>query len=240
MIKPSDFYFPQRVAIFVDGAFYLKRIANICKIDIFHLSPKQIAEEFHRKVCRHLIQNGNRDVLYRIFYYDAPPSDKKIHHILNHKAIDLSKSRLYAFKMELFRELKHKRKVALRLGEIHETKPIAWKIKMEPLKNLLRTANLADLKEEDFQPDFSQKGVDMRLGLDIAAVAFKKHVDKIVLVTGDSDFVPAAKLARREGLDVILDPMGAPIKDMLSDHVDGVRSVFFPSTPQGESDCENV
>ena len=64
----------------------------------------------------------------------------------------------------------------------------------------------------------------MRIGLDIAQLAFKKQVDKIILIAGDSDFVPAAKLARREGIDFILDPLGAHIKDNLSLHIDGLRT----------------
>ena len=39
----------------------------------------------------------------------------------------------------------------------------------------------------------------MRVGLDIASLTLKKQVEVIVLVTGDSDFVPAMKFARREG-----------------------------------------
>jgi uncharacterized LabA/DUF88 family protein len=57
-------------------------------------------------------------------------------------------------------------------------------------------------------------------------MAFKKQVDQIILVAGDSDFVPAAKLARREGIDFILDPMWASIRDDLHEHIDGLRSVF--------------
>ena len=38
-----------------------------------------------------------------------------------------------------------------------------------------------------------QKGVDIRIGLDIARIAVKHIVDIIVLVTGDSDFVPVMK-----------------------------------------------
>ena len=38
----------------------------------------------------------------------------------------------------------------------------------------------------------------MKLGLDIATLTLKKQVNKIVLISGDSDFVPAAKLARAE------------------------------------------
>lgn len=68
-----------------------------------------------------------------------------------------------------------------------------------------------------------QKGVDMRLGLDVAAMAFKKQVDRITLVAADADFVPAVKLARREGIDVVLDPMGAIAAQDLLEHVDGTR-----------------
>ncbi len=39
----------------------------------------------------------------------------------------------------------------------------------------------------------------MRIGLDIASLAYKQQVEQIVLVAGDSDFVPAAKLARVDG-----------------------------------------
>lgn len=69
-----------------------------------------------------------------------------------------------------------------------------------------------------------QKGVDMRIGIDISSLAFKKQVDQIILIAGDSDFVPAAKLARREGIDFILDPMWADIKEDLFEHIDGLRS----------------
>ena len=44
------------------------------------------------------------------------------------------------------------------------------------------------------------------------------------LISGDSDFVSASKLARREGIDFILDPLGATIKPELFEHIDGLRS----------------
>ncbi len=69
-----------------------------------------------------------------------------------------------------------------------------------------------------------QKGVDMRIGVDIASLALKKHVNTIVLVAGDSDFVPAAKLARREGVDFILDPLWQKINADLFEHIDGLQS----------------
>ncbi|MCO6427689.1 NYN domain-containing protein [Nitrosomonas communis] len=50
-------------------------------------------------------------------------------------------------------------------------------------------------------------------------LAYKKSVDQIILIAGDSDFVPAAKLARREGVDFILDPMGNFINPDLHEHI---------------------
>lgn len=38
----------------------------------------------------------------------------------------------------------------------------------------------------------------MKIGLDIATFSYKRLVDQIVLISGDNDFVPAAKLARRD------------------------------------------
>ena len=51
----------------------------------------------------------------------------------------------------------------------------------------------------------------MKLGTDIAYITLKKQVDQIILIAGDSDFVPSAKLTRREG-------------DDLNEHIDGIRS----------------
>jgi uncharacterized LabA/DUF88 family protein len=65
----------------------------------------------------------------------------------------------------------------------------------------------------------------MRLGLDIASLAYKQQVNQIVLISGDADFVPAAKLARREGIDFILDPLWATIRPDLYEHIDGLRTV---------------
>ena len=53
---------------------------------------------------------------------------------------------------------------------------------------------------------------------------YKHQVDQIILISGDSDFVSASKLARREGIDFILDPLGATIKPELFEHIDGLRS----------------
>ncbi len=100
------------------------------------------------------------------------------------------------------------------------------------VKQLSGTEFLKDLNNEficsepdDVSLDLSQKMVDMKIGLDIASITLKKQVDQIILISGDSDFVPAAKLARREGLDIILDPMWNNIKPHLFEHIDGLMSI---------------
>lgn len=78
----------------------------------------------------------------------------------------------------------------------------------------------ATITADHLRPVISQKGVDMRLGLDIAALTLKRQADIIVLVTGDSDFVPAMKFARREGAQIFLAPLGHGIRDSLREHAD--------------------
>jgi len=148
---------------------------------------------------------------------------KKTQHPITGKPIDFSKSHTYQWRLELHRLLVSKRKVALRCGELQDG--ARWVLKAEPMKRLLRgKIAVKDLVEDDVAYDFRQKGVDIKIGIDIASLAYKKLVEKIVLITGDSDFVPAAKLARREGIDVVLNPLFQSVTDSLSEHIDGLES----------------
>ena len=125
--------------------------------------------------------------------------------------------------MLFFEELKKKRKVALRLGVLEDKK--RWILKPSKTKDLLKgKVKIEELTEEDVFFDFVQKRVDIKIGLDIASMAIKKQVEQIILISGDSDFVPASKLARREGIDFLLDPMWNPIKPHLFEHIDGLVS----------------
>lgn len=73
---------------------------------------------------------------------------------------------------------------------------------------------------EDLLPNVQQKGVDMRVGLDIASLTLKRQVEVIVLVTGDSDFIPAMKFARREGAQLFLVALGHNVLDEMREHAD--------------------
>lgn len=133
----------------------------------------------------------------------------------------MSKTDVALFRNAVHAELRKLRKIALRLGRLNEQ--VSWQLKPEALSRLLKNAAAFCPQDKDFEPDAKQKGVDMRLGLDIAAMAFKRQVDQIVIIAADADFVPATKLARREGIDVVLDPLGATAARDLVEHVDGVR-----------------
>lgn len=137
--------------------------------------------------------------------------------------MNLAATDQFRWTQSFFEALTHKRKVALRRGEELETQS-GYVLKTDALKKLCaRTLTVEELTEKDFMLDITQKGVDMRIGLDIASLAERGTVNQIVMITGDSDFVPAAKHARRSGIDFILDPMWANIAASLSEHVDGIR-----------------
>ncbi len=211
----------RKTVILVDGAFFLKRYKAIKKIK--DLDPVKTANDLFKMCLSHLHQKDEIYDLYRIFYYDCYPYSKKRHHPLTGKPIDFSKTKQYLFKVAFLEELKKKRKVALRMGILDDNN--AWIIKPSKAKDLLKgKIKLEDLTEQDVKFDLVQKGVDIKIGLDIASMALKKQVDQIILVSGDSDFVPAAKFARREGIDFILDPMWNPIKPHLFEHIDGLVS----------------
>ncbi|MFC4309890.1 NYN domain-containing protein [Steroidobacter flavus] len=214
-----------KVAVLVDLGFFLPRYRSLieCKASPQH-TAEVVATAVFQTAERHVAREHGEQ-LYRIFVYDCKPLAKKAHNPVTGKCIDFSRTAMFRFRNELHRELVCMRKVALRLGELAEDSQ--WTIRPDPLKRLLKKEiGVEDLTEDDLRYDATQKGVDIKFGLDIASLAYKRLVERIVLITGDSDFVPAAKLARREGLDVVLDPLWNHIAHSLHEHIDGLKSFW--------------
>ncbi len=183
-----------------------------------------------RYALMHLVEKNVKHNLYRIFFYDCPPVAKKMHYLVSGKSVDFGKSKEAVFRFALHDQLRKKRKLALRLGHLADA---GWALKASAAVDLVKSRlKVEDLTDDHIELDVRQKGVDMRIGLDIASLTFKKQVDKIVLFSGDADFVPAAKLARREGVDFVLDPMWQDIPDDLNEHIDGLRSVCSKPIPK--------
>lgn len=223
-----------KVAVLVDAAFFLKRL-NFFKRRYFsaepELTPKQVVQVLNHCIKRHL-NDGNSNTyqhLYRVFYYDSPPLDIKVHYPLinsgetTRRVLDFAKQPETMHRNEILAEVKKQRKFALRLGTIKHDKQ--WKLADHALNDILKgVRKFEDLTNEDFYYSMRQKGVDIKLGVDIASIAQQKLVDKIVLFAGDSDFVPAAKLARTSGIDFVLDALRNNIDPSLHEHIDGLVS----------------
>lgn len=223
-----------RTAILVDGGFYRKRAKYLWD----KKTPSARAKELVA-YCNAHIQDTHEAkderYLYRVFYYDCPPLDKAVFHPLLRENVIFGKKETFSWTNDFYAELRKRRKFALRLGSLSDERA-GFMIHSDKLKKLCAgTISISDLTKHDFSITFEQKGVDMRIGLDIASLSYKKQVDQIILISGDSDFVPAAKLARREGIDFILDPMWANIKDDLFEHIDGLKSQWGTNKPSIET-----
>lgn len=215
-------------AILVDGGFYRKRalylwgektaesraneLYSYCKAHIDDYPKDNINEKRH---------------LYRVLYYDCLPIKKSLYHPLEKRNIDYGRSDTYYWMESFLAQLKTKRKFALRMGELSDAFA-GIGLTPEATKNLCAgKISIGELSNKHLNFSLGQqKGVDMKIGLDIASLSYKRLVNQIILISGDSDFVPAAKLARREGIDFILDPMWASIRPNLFEHIDGLKSYW--------------
>lgn len=222
-----------KAAILIDGGYFLKRLPS-ARPDIDDSNPDDVVKAIGQLVHGHLSQlneiyqvPNQYQLLYRCFYYDAAPYVERGHTAISKKAIDYSKSDMANFRNKLFAALRARPNFALRLGRVENISGSAWTLKPDSQKRLLNgDINVSDLTDSDFAPNFQQKGVDMRIGIDIVSITLKKQADIIILVSGDSDFAPAARLARREGAKFILDPLWWGVLPDLHEHIDGLRSGF--------------
>jgi uncharacterized LabA/DUF88 family protein len=155
--------------------------------------------------------------LHRIYYYDAEPlASKKRKPLTQNIQFNFATTPLYRANMKLLDDLKKEPFFAVRLGEVHFR---GWIVNPQLLSPKNSSTQL-QISEHDLRPNVQQKGVDMRIGLDISSLSLKNQVDIVALVTGDSDFIPALKFARREGKQVFLYTLGHPVRSEIYAHTD--------------------
>ena len=229
----------KKTAILIDGGFLFAKLnyhlRKHFKNDIHKVKGDHLVDLVWKIVKFHLEkkygQHSEREPLelYRIYYYDSPPLDKQVKYPLCEVGEKTPRDKnfkndvMYILRKDFHKKLKENRKTALRMGRIQDGD---WQIKNHMLKEL-RTGKKKweDLTNDDWFYDIKQKTVDIKLGMDITTLAYEKLVDVIVLVAGDSDFVPAAKQARIKGVDFILNPLKQSVSPDLSEHIDGVQSL---------------
>lgn len=214
----------KRFAILIDGGFFTRKLQKI-------ISRRPDVDDVLRKIesirDNHIFQDFD---LLRVYYYDARPATGKIKNPISGAEINLAETNVYRRNQSFLDALELKESIALRLGEVNYN---GWRIKPHLLRdNALGNINL---NHDDLSPDLEQKGVDLRIGLDIARLSLRGMVHSIVVVTGDSDLVPAFKFARREGIRVILSHMGHGVKRDLRAHTDLVLE-----EAQGRSNFDNT
>lgn len=215
-------------AILVDGPFFIRRIRQIFPSNV-HYDAKVMADLVWRLSAAHLFErNQPKRHLFRIFFYDTPVHTQRVTLPVSRQSIDLSKSKEGQFRVAFQRQLQRKRKLAVKLGEPIEVSN--WKLNEDALADLLgKRISVDDLVDEDFSPDANPRGIELRMGVDLATLAYKRQVQQVVLITGDGAFSSAAELLRHEGVDVVLDPMWQTISEELFSYIDGLRSTCPPT-----------
>jgi uncharacterized LabA/DUF88 family protein len=198
-------------AILLDGGFLTKKLYK-------QLGRHAVADDIVAE-CQRIQKRpelSGHDLL-RIYYYDAPPSSQSLQNPVSRTALNLSTTPRFRQSQSLYDQLVLKPNFALRMGETRLS-PHRWRLKPRVARQLIAAPRA--LTDNDFDLDISQKGVDMRIGLDMARLALRETVRAVAVVTGDSDFIAAFKFVRREGVRVLLDPMGHNIRPELRAHAD--------------------
>jgi uncharacterized LabA/DUF88 family protein len=192
-----------KTALLIDGGYL-----RACTKNAGHTYDLSFIEAFARRCI------DQSEYLLRVLYYDSPQFRGTVR--LPVSGNDTS----FQSNDRWLRDLAKLERFAVRRGAIGFR---GWKPKTVPISG-------ASLTDSDFVPVFEQKGVDMRIGLDVANFSERRVVDRIVMVSGDTDMIPAMKQARKAGLEVALIQLPAPtlaLHDSLLEHCDFIRAVTW-------------
>lgn len=201
----------KRVAILMDGGFVTKVIGR-------NANPRVQAARMVKLAEACILPDYEE--LFRLFYYDCAPYGGE-RRDLSGGMVDFSQKQQFHYQTELLEEIGTKEYVAVRLGEVRFR---GWKPRKHVGNQIWRAGGSGvKIYPKDFEANFQQKGVDMRVGLDVATLSMNHLVERIVLVAADSDFIPAMKLARREGVQIVLAKLDQKSVKELESHADLYR-----------------
>jgi uncharacterized LabA/DUF88 family protein len=191
-----------KIAILIDGG-HLRVLARRAGLVY---DPELIEKIAHNCVA-------SSEVALRYLYYDCPPYRGETTLPVSGQSVTFSGDDGW------LKKLASKDLFAVRLGVL---KFRGFTPKKIPISDRM-------LVDGDFVPSFEQKGVDMRIGLDIANFCQTRTVDRIALITNDTDCIPAMKHARISGLQVVLArlPNSRTAPELLR-HTDFDRPIRWP------------
>ncbi len=193
-----------KVAILIDGGFFLKRLRKI-RPAVKMADAVAIRQAIHQLVNSHLQQINQiervpnaRSLLYRVFYYDAYPYQGKEHRPVSGQAVNFADSETARFRLNLFQELRSMPNTAVRLGEVRRIG--GWALHTDVQKRLLQNKlKLDDLRNEDFKLSLQQKSVDMRLGINIYSLTLKKTSEYFNLSNRRCGFCTGSQAGQTRG-----------------------------------------
>lgn len=192
-----------KVAILIDGG----NLRVLARMAGYRHDPSYI-----EKVAHACVEPEER--ILRVLYYDCAPYNGTTRLPVS------GAQREFAGSDRWLHELAQRDLIAVRLGVL----------KFRGYRPLNVPVSPTNLTDADFEPVFEQKGVDMRIGLDIAHYCANKAVERIVLLTQHTDCVPAMKHARKSGAQVVLIKLpNARFAPELVEHADIVRGVDWPA-----------
>jgi uncharacterized LabA/DUF88 family protein len=183
-------YPKKSVAVIIDGQFLVK-----CLLSARLKGHKNVVELEHIQTVVEGCLNDDEE-LFRVYYYTAPPFQKVIVHPFTKEKFDFRTTRMAKLSESLQKSIRLAPHFALRQGELRMRQG-DWICRCEDVKDgNMKASDLA------WQPHLRQKEVDIKIGLDMAWLSSKRIVDWICIISGDTDFTPAMKFARREGVRI--------------------------------------
>ncbi|HNC22793.1 MAG TPA: NYN domain-containing protein [Opitutaceae bacterium] len=185
-----------KIALLIDGGFFSKAVGSALGV------RWPLADVIYRNALA--LRNADEELL-RIFYYDSRPYKGAQTHPVTRQTVDYSQSPAAHARDRFLSDLGKFDYVALRCGEARAR---GW-VLTEAYERSLAANGPRTPAAGDYELRFEQKGVDMRLGIDVATLALNRYVDRILIASNDTDLIPAFKLARRHGVQVIVPQIGS-------------------------------
>lgn len=201
-----------RVVVIVDGGFLKNKYRQ------FHAGKYPTADEVADICANRLMQVPQLagDALFRIYFYDCFPYDGEVVDPVTRQRVQFGNTPSAQAQITFLHQLMQKERLAVRSGTLSYN---GWKVHPSKIEEIVQSQSA--LTASDLIYDFKQKQLDIMIGLDIALMAQKKIMEKVVIVAGDSDLVPAMAFARNEGCLVYLCTLGHPVKFGMIEHSDG-------------------